>query len=185
MPPRLWSTVRLQVAGRRGVHGSLDVFNLSLVEGFGIFRLTLVGTGEEVLLVTVLGDELHKLREVLVAEEYLALTVLDIVLQIEGDGFGGAEVLHVLADGLAQLLQHAEEVVDRVLAVEDDGGIVTDMDTRLSEVAGRNAHNLEKFIESEIDIVLMNQITVGRFLQIGGFRLRYKDFFDFHDYLWC
>ena len=128
----------------------------------------------------MLAHHLDKVGEILVAEEDFALAVLYVVLQVEGDGLGGAEVLHVVADGLAQVLEHAEEVVDAVLAVEDDGGVVAYMDAGLAELGGCDAHHIEKLVESDVDIVFVDKISVGRLLQISRRGLRNQYFFDFH-----
>ena len=75
-----------QVAGYGGVHGGLGVFELGLVEHLGVFGLLLVGAGEEELLLAMFGKDLNKVGEILVAEEYFALAVLYVVLQVEGNG---------------------------------------------------------------------------------------------------
>jgi hypothetical protein len=71
-------------------------------------------------------------------------------------------------------------MVDGVLAVEDDGRIIADMDTGFAEFGDGDADDFKKFVESDIYIVLIDQISVGRFLQIGGCRLRNQDFFYLH-----
>ena len=87
--------------GYGGVHGGLGVFELGLVEHLGVFGLLLVGAGEEEFLFAVLGEDFNELGEVLVAEENLAFAVLDVVLEVVGDGLGGAEVLHAVGDDFA------------------------------------------------------------------------------------
>ena len=49
-----------EVAGLGGVHRGLGVFELGLVESFGVLGLLLVGAGEEVFLVAVLGHDLEE-----------------------------------------------------------------------------------------------------------------------------
>ena len=169
-----------EVLGRRGVHGRLGVFELGFVEGLGVFGLFLVGAGEEEFLVAVFAHDLDEVGEVLVAEEDFAFAVLDVVLQVESDGLGGAEVFHVLAYGFAQLFEHAEEMVYRVLAVEDDGGVFADVDACFSELGDGDAHHFEEFEKGDVNIVLVDEVSVRRFLQIDGCRLRNQDFFQFH-----
>ena len=77
-----------EVAWLGGVHGGLGVFELSLVQSLGILGLPFVGAGEEELLVAVLAHDLEEVGEILVAEEYFALAILDEVLQVEGYGLG-------------------------------------------------------------------------------------------------
>ena len=116
-----------QVARHGGVHSGLGVFELGFVEHFGVLGLLLIGAGEEEFLFAVLGKDFDEVGEILVAEEYLALTVLDVVLQVVGDGFCGAEILHGVGDYFTELFCKTEEMVDGILAVEDDGGVFVEV----------------------------------------------------------
>ena len=99
----------------------------------------------------MLAKNLQQVGEVLVAIKHLALAILDIVLQVEGYRLGGAKVFHILTHALAQLFNHAEEVIYRILAVENNSRIFTDMYTCFTEFAGGYAYHLEKFVKSDVD----------------------------------
>jgi hypothetical protein len=71
-------------------------------------------------------------------------------------------------------------VVDRVLAVEDDGRVFADMNASFPELGDRDTYDVKKFEEGKVNVVLVDKISVGRFLQIGGYRLRNQDFFNLH-----
>ena len=142
-----------QVAGNGAVHGSLGIFAFGAVQHTGDFVLFLVGAGKDVFFIFVLADEFHEVCGGLVSEEDLAFAVLGIVLQIEGNGFGGAEVFHGFGDDLAQFLGHPEEMVDRILAAEDDGSIITQVDPVFAEIRGADSYDFKKFVESEINVV--------------------------------
>jgi len=116
-----------QVARDGGVHRGLGVFEFGLVEHLGVFGLLLVGTGEEEFFFAMFGENLDEVGEVLVAEEDFAFAVLYVVLKVVRDGFGRAEVFHGVGDDFAQFFGEAEEVVDRILAVEDDGCVVAEV----------------------------------------------------------
>ena len=118
-----------EVTGYGGVHGGLGVFELGFVKEFGVFGLFFVRTGEEEFFFAVFLKDFDEFGEVLVAKEYFAFAVLYVVLQVEGDGLGGAEVLHRVGDIFTELFGEAEEVVDGVFAVEDNSGIVGEVDT--------------------------------------------------------
>ena len=142
-----------QVAGYRGVHRGLGVFELCLVKQFGILRLFLIRAREKELLVAVLLHHVYEVGEVLVAEENLAFTVLDVVLEVECNGLCRAEILHRVGYQLAQFLGHAEEMVNGVLAIEDNGGVLGEMDTGFAELGGREADHFEEFIKGKVEAV--------------------------------
>ena len=77
-----------------------------------------------------------------------------------------------LADGFAQLFEHAEKVIYRILAVENDSAVFTYVDSCLAEFGNGDTDDFKKFIEGDVYIVFFDEISVGRFLQIGGCRLR-------------
>ena len=67
-----------------------------------------------------------------------------------------------------------------VLAGEDDGLMVQNVDFRLSELDGRDAFDLEKLIEVDIDAILAFQFGIWRLFKIRRSVLGYQDVFDLH-----
>ena len=92
----------LEVARHGGVHRGFGVFELCLVEHFGVLGLLFVGAGEEEFLIAVFGEDFNEVGEVLVAKKDFAFAVLDVVLEVVGDGFGRAEVFHGVGDDFAK-----------------------------------------------------------------------------------
>ena len=101
-----------EVARYGGVHRGFGVFELCLVEHFGVLGLLFVGAGEEEFLIAVFGKNLNEVGKVLVAKKDFAFAVLDVVLEVVGDGFGRAEVFHGVGDDFAKFFCQSEEMVD-------------------------------------------------------------------------
>lgn len=150
-----------QVARHRTVHRCFGIFELGFVQEFDILGLLLIGTGEEVGLIAVFGHHVDKVGEELLAEKYLALAVLDVVLQIESDGFGGAEILHGFGNGLAKFLGHTEEMVNRILAVEYNSRMFTDVDAAFAKFRNADAFNGEKLVEGKLHVEVVDKCFVG------------------------
>ena len=71
-----------------------------------------IAQGNEVLLVLMLVDDGQQAVVLACgAEEDLALAVLHVLLYIECDHLGNAEILHVFGDGDAKLAAEVEEMV--------------------------------------------------------------------------
>ena len=132
-----------------------------------------VGHGDEVFLTFVLD---HRGQQVLDfargAEEHLALAVLHVFLDVEGDRFGDAEILHGLRDGDTQLAAQVEEVVNGVAGGEHNGSVVQDGHLLLSELFSRNALNFDERAEDYLYPILARNIVIWRLIG-AGFRLRY------------
>ena len=170
----------LEVARHAAVHRRFGVFEFGFVEQLGVFCLFFVGAGEEEFFVAVFGHHVDEVGKVLIAKEYLAFAILYVVLQIECNGFGGAEVFHTFGDDFAQFFGHPKEVVDRVFAVENDSAVFCDVDSAFAEFGCGNTHNFKEFVEGEIQFEVENQSFVGRFFEVGWFGLRNEYFFYFH-----
>ena len=103
----------MEVLGDTLDHDGHGVVEPGLVEqravgrGTGAFAL-----GDEELLAPVLGaDERHYRRGRAVAEENLALAVNDVLLEVVGDQFGGAEILHGFGNLEAEFFAEGEVCV--------------------------------------------------------------------------
>ena len=95
------------------------------------------------------------------AKEHFALAVLHILLYVECDGFGDAEVLHVLGDCDAHLLGEVEVVVDGVTRCEDYGCEVQQADLLLAEFFGTQSLDLDERAEHEFYAKVLGDIEVG------------------------
>src|SRR5690606_23169699 len=94
----------------------------------------------------------------------LPLAVNDVLLEVIGNGFRDAEILHALGHGDPQLLAHAEEVIDRVTACEDDRRMVQYGNTFLTELLTVHALDLDERSEFQFQLVLLGKLEVGRSL---------------------
>ena len=142
------------------------------------FILVYIAQGNEVLLVLMLVDDGQQAVVLACgAEEDLALAVLDVLLDVEGYGFGNAKVFHVLGQRDAQLFTQREEKVDSVARIEDNGRVIENLDLLGAKFAGCESLYLDKRVERECHILLGFNLEVGRLFG-SGLRLRNKNLLD-------
>ena len=119
----------------------------------------------KILLVLVLhhsGDERIELAGI--AEEYLALAILHILLYVERDCLRNAEVLHILGDGDAHLLSECEVVVDSVTRCEHYGCEVEKTDLLLSEFFGAESFYFDEWAKDEFYAEVLCDVEIWRLL---------------------
>ena len=75
-------------------------------------RLVWLTEGEQHFLLLVLYNLLDNAGECTIGKRDLALTIDDILLQVESDSLCRADILHRLRNGDASILADAEEAVD-------------------------------------------------------------------------
>lgn len=157
------SLVGGEVVAYGAVHHRAGVFDACGVEDVGGVAVVHVADDEEVVLVLVLdqqGEEVVKLAGGRV--EDFALAVYDVLLQVEGDGLGGAEVLHRVGDRDAHLFAKVEEMVDGSLGGENDGCEVGYVDFLLAEFACVKAFDLDEGPKYYFHSVLLLDVEVWR-----------------------
>ena len=110
----------------------------------------------------------------------LTFTILDIVLEIVCNRFGGAEILHGFRNLQAHLFTQGKEMIDSVFASKDYSLMVEDLDFRLTEFYRRHALYLEELIEVHVDAILMLQFSIRRFFKISGSILGDKYVLNLH-----
>ena len=93
--------------------------------------------------------------------KYLALAVLDKLLEVMGHSLGGAEILHVLGDLDAHLFTEAEKVVNAVLAGHHDCLEFIRADTKLTEFLFRDRLHMIKGPPVYLDSILLLNVIVG------------------------
>lgn len=115
--------VGTEVVAHRAVHHGLGVVDFVLVEQ-RIFAVVYIGYGQQELLAVVLAQRGYEVVELTgVAEEYFALAVDGIFLQIEGNGLGRAEIFHGFGYGDPQAFTQGEKVVNGCTGGEDDSRV--------------------------------------------------------------
>ena len=97
--------------------------------------------------------------------EDFALAVLHVLLDVENDLFGDAEILHVLGQGDAKLFAEVEEVVDGVLGVEHHGGVVEDIDLLCTKLTRFDGFYFDERTEGEIHAEIAGNFVIGGFLR--------------------
>ena len=143
------------------VHDAFGEFDVFLLEELGEGGVVDVALGDEEAFGAVaedLGEEV--VDAACVAVEDFALAVLDVLLDVEGDGLGDAEIFHVFGDVNAHLPAELEEVVDGVAAGEDDGGVAGDVDVLVAELAGGEGFDFDEGVEGDLDAVLAHYVVV-------------------------
>ena len=113
-----------------------------------------------------------------IAEEHLALTVLDVLLDVERYGLGNAEILHVLRDINPHLSAQLEEMINRMTGCEYYSGVIKYIDMLLSELLCGERLNTDKRFEHELYAIFISQIKIGRFA-CCRLRLGYQDLLNF------
>ena len=104
--------IGLEVIAHRAVHHATCVTDVLGSQLLRDFILVYIAQGNEVLLVLMLVDDGQQAVVLACgAEEDLALAVLHVLLYIECDHLGNAEILHVFGDGDAKLAAEIEEMV--------------------------------------------------------------------------
>ena len=88
----------------------------------------------------------------------------NILLQIERNALGCAEVFHCIGDGDAQALAQCEKVVNGCASCKNYCSMVENRHLLLAKFFGRNALDLNKGAKNYLDIVFLCDIVVGRFL---------------------
>lgn len=112
--------VGFEIVAYRAVHHGFGIVDVMLVEQ-RIFSVVYVGNGEQVFFVGVFGQSGNKVVELArVAEEDFTFAVSDVFLEVEGDGFGCAEIFHRFRNRYAQAFAQSEKVVDSRSRGEDD-----------------------------------------------------------------
>ena len=101
----------------------------------------------------MLGENFDEIGEVLAAKEDFAFAVLDVVLQVVGNGFCGAEVFHGVGDNFAEFFGKTEEVVNGVFAVENDGGVFVEVNSGFAEFGNGKTNDFKEFVKSDVDTV--------------------------------
>ena len=142
-----------------------------------IVLLVLAAHIEEFFVLLVFVDDVeHAFIGAICAVKHLAFAVKDELLEVEGDGFGDAEIFGVLADGDLHLFAHPEKMVDGIAAGEHHGRIVHDIDLLFAELTGGYAFEFDEGMENQFYIVFSFQVKIGRFITLRT-RLRNQDTF--------
>lgn len=95
-----------------------------------------------------------------IAKEYLALTVLDIFLDIKRNCLSNAEIFHVLWYGYAQLSAKLEEMIYRVTRGKHYSGMVKNIDVLLSELLGAERLYTDERLEDKLNAILLSQVKI-------------------------
>ena len=143
------------------VHDAIGEIDVFLLEELGESGVVDVALGYE----EAFGAVTEDVREEVVylaclAIEDFALAVLDVLLDVEGDGLGDAEVFHILGDVDAHLLAELEEMVDGMAAGEDDGGVTGDVYVLVAELSGGEGFDLDEGVEGYLDVMLAHEVVV-------------------------
>jgi hypothetical protein len=94
--------------------------------------------------------------------ENLSFAIHDVLLQIQGDLFVDAEILHFLGNGDAHFFAQAEKMVDAVSGIENNGGMVENGNLLLSEILCGETFHLDERTEIYFQTIFVSQIKVGR-----------------------
>lgn len=155
-----------RLVGREGIrngaiHDSFLVDNLLAFQNISKFVVVDVAQGNEVFVVLVLDNLGNDVVDLSCgAKEHLALAVLDVLLDIESNGFCDAEIFHVIRYVDAQLLAKLEEIVDGMTRSEHDSCIIQNGDVLLTEFLGRQSLNFNERMEIYLDAASTSYLIV-------------------------
>jgi hypothetical protein len=126
------------------------------VEQLGQFLVGQIGKGQQEFFIAVFAYDFHKIIDGAGSEEYFPFTVNNVFLQIKGNRFGYAEVLHEIRYDDPQLTTHAEKMVNGSFAVKDHPGMVENIDSLLSEIFTCYTFNMTERTEIDFNIVFFS-----------------------------
>ena len=161
------------------VHNGLSMSYLVGIKQILEFLSMNIGHRYEILLCLMLEDRSHQTVYLTgVAEEYLTLAILNVLLDIERYRLGDAEILHVLRYVDSHLSAQLEEMIYSMTRCEYNSGVVKYVDVLLSELFGTKRLNANEWFEHKLNTVLISQIKIGR-LACGRLRLGYENLLNF------
>jgi hypothetical protein len=120
----------------------------------------------------MLYKHIREIFQVFLTVENFSLSVDDIFLQVNCDGFRRAEILHGIRYLDPEFIADPEKVVDRDTAVEHNCRKIKQIDPGGPEFLARNALDTDKLEKIQINLVFFS------YLEIWGFfcgRLRLGD----------
>ena len=124
------------------------------------------------------------ISELAVGKENFALAVDDILLQVEGDSLGDAEILHSFGHGDARLLTDAEKVVYGGTTCENHGRIVQDFGSLRTEFFERDALDFDKRLVGDVNLVALSELVEGGFFNNRRLGLRYQYLSNFQCFVY-
>ena len=89
----------------------------------------------------MLVNHIHKLDKSTRPIENFAFAVHDILLKVQGNGLGNAEILHGFGNGYPNLFANSKEMVDCRSASENNGGMLKNIDALLAKLLIRDYLN--------------------------------------------
>ena len=147
-----------------------------------IIAIVNIAHGKQELFLAVLHYERHQLGRLSGgAHKYLALTVLDIFLQIIRHLFTHAEILHRVGNLETQFLTQPEIMVDGGSGSEYYRCVVGNRHFALTKLARGETFNLNQRAKNHLNAVFRLQIIVW-ILFSNWLRLRNQNFFNLHAY---
>lgn len=157
--------IRTEVVADGSVHHYLVIIDAEFVE-FGCAGVVDIADREQEALSLVLVDCGKELRIVEFAggrEEYLALAVDDIFLQVKGDALGCAEVFGGVGHAHSCLLTETEEVVDSMAARKHNSGIVGKIHLLVAEFLDTEPFYFDKGTKYHFHSMTLRDIVIGGF----------------------
>ena len=112
-----------------------------------------------------------KVGKTLFSEENLTFAELDVMLEIQSRRLVDTEIFEVIRHGVAHIFRDTEEMIDRITACEDDGGIISEFHVILPQLRRFHALNLDKFLKIYLDIIFFNDTFKVSFGNINRFWL--------------
>jgi len=123
------------------------------VEQFGQLLVGKIGEWQQETLFAMFAYNFNQVKDRSGTEKYLPLPVNNVFLQVESHRFGDTEIFHGVGDNDPQLPANAEEMVDGSFAIENNRGMVQNIDPLFSEILAGYTFNMTEKSKVDFNVV--------------------------------